>query len=132
MSDDAELRSLKEKMERLKEREAQQKADREVQWSRYAEQDKYYREMEARQAALDEWSQELILKVKAETSQQIARELEAVVEEEERQLMLPPIPDHQRRYDEERHREKTSKVRDAAERKAQLAIRDRSPGRVDE
>eukprot|EP00672_Neobodo_designis_P023596 CAMPEP_0174832774 /NCGR_PEP_ID=MMETSP1114-20130205/3849_1 /TAXON_ID=312471 /ORGANISM="Neobodo designis, Strain CCAP 1951/1" /LENGTH=133 /DNA_ID=CAMNT_0016066641 /DNA_START=32 /DNA_END=433 /DNA_ORIENTATION=- len=130
MSDGDELAQLKAKLGALRSNDAKHRAELEAQWERHWEQDAYYRDAEARQAAMDEWSQKYIEETMAHQSAAIRRELAADADHAAAQLRLPPVPEEKRQREIAEREEKVLRIRDAEAKRTGLAIKDRSPSKT--
>lgn len=117
-----ELAALKAKLTTLRTRDREHQTSLAQSWQQHWEQDAWYRDAEARQAAMDEWSQRVIEETMAVQSGKIQRELSIEADEASARLRLPPVPDHERRLDDERLSEKRLRIREAEEKRRQLAI----------
>ena len=115
--EEVELAALKQQMGKLKDRQGERHKVLEVQWQKFEEQDEYYRTLEARQAEMDTWSQELIMKVKAETQKRIAAELEEKKRQEMALLQMPEKSEEAARTEIARREEKVMRLRETEPRR---------------
>jgi hypothetical protein len=129
MGDEDELAQLKAKLSQLREKDQAHHKELSEQWDRHWEQDAYYREAEARQAAADEWSQRFIEETMARQSSAINRELAADAERAAAALRMPPMPEEKRILEIAAREEKVLRIRDAEAKRTGLAIKDRSPSK---
>jgi hypothetical protein len=124
-----ELAVLRSQLHTLKQRGETHRAELETKWALHHEQDKFYHDAEARQAAMDAWSQRVIEETMERETQKIQQELRREGDEAAARLRLPPPLPDVLAIEAARRTEKVTRLRELETRRSttgNLAITDRS------